>query len=110
MKNFVTEALAEEQRAHREMVIQTEKRCEEKLSQHEVELALVRSKSQNQLKLLEHEKEELERSVSELRAQLSRERAQWQEDLAAALQQSKSREVKFYLFKSNYCTVICRLV
>ncbi|KAJ9574658.1 hypothetical protein L9F63_008190 [Diploptera punctata] len=87
------EALAEEQRVHKEMVTQTEKRCEEKLSQHEVELALVRTKSQNQLKLLEQEKEELERSLSDLRIQLNRERAQWQEDLAVALQQSKTREV-----------------
>ena len=45
------------------------------------------------MKIVEQEKGEVERNLSELRAQLNRERAQWQEDLAAALQQSKNREV-----------------
>jgi predicted DNA-binding protein YlxM (UPF0122 family) len=92
------ESLAEEQRVSQELVVQTEKRYEEKLSQHEVELTLVRCKYQNQLKLLEQEKEEAERTLNELRAHLNRERTQWQEDLSAAQQQAKAREVRLLVF------------
>jgi hypothetical protein len=90
---IVAESLAEEQRVSQELLLHTEKRCDEKLSQQEVELALVRSKYQNQVRLLEQEKEEAERSLIELRSLLNRERARWQEDLSAVQQQAKAREV-----------------
>jgi hypothetical protein len=76
-----------------ELLLHTEKRCDEKLSQQEVELTLVRSKYQNQVRLLEQEKEEAEHSLSELRSLLNRERVRWQEDLSAVQQQAKAREV-----------------
>ncbi|GFG31367.1 hypothetical protein Cfor_06093, partial [Coptotermes formosanus] len=87
------ESLAEEQRVSQELLLHTEKRCDEKLSQQEVELTLVRSKYQNQVRLLEQEKEEAEHSLSELRSLLNRERVRWQEDLSAVQQQAKAREI-----------------
>jgi predicted DNA-binding protein YlxM (UPF0122 family) len=90
---IIAESLAEEQRVSQELLLHTEKRCDEKLSQQEVELALVRSKYQNQVRLLEQEKEEAERSLIELRSLLNRERARWQEDLSGVQQQAKAREV-----------------
>jgi len=89
----IAESLAEEQRVSQELLLHTEKRCDEKLSQQEVELALVRSKYQNQVRLLEQEKEESERILIELRSLLNRERARWQEDLSTMQQQAKAREV-----------------
>ena len=76
-----------------ELLLHAEKRCDEKLSQQEVELTLVRSKYQNQVRLLEQQKEEAERGLSELRSLLNRERARWQEDLSAVQHQAKAREV-----------------
>jgi hypothetical protein len=76
-----------------ELLLHAEKRCDEKLSQQEVELALVRSKYQNQVRLLEQEKEEADRTLIELRSLLNRERARWQEDLSVVQQQAKAREV-----------------
>ena len=90
---IIAESLAEEQRVSQELLLHTEKRCDEKLSQQEVELALVCSKYQNQVRLLEQEKEEAECSLIELRSVLNRERARWQEDLSAVQQQAKAREV-----------------
>jgi len=90
---IIAESLAEEQRVSQELLLHTEKRCDEKLSQQEVELALVRSKYQSQVRLLEQEKEEAEHSLIELRSLLNRERARWQEDLSAMQQQAKAREV-----------------
>jgi DNA repair exonuclease SbcCD ATPase subunit len=87
------ESLAEEQRVSQELLLHTEKRCDEKLNQQEVELALVCAKYQNQVRLLEQEKEGAECSLTELRSLLNRERARWQEDLSAVQQQAKAREI-----------------
>ncbi|KAJ4444565.1 hypothetical protein ANN_06360 [Periplaneta americana] len=87
------DSLEEERKINQELLVQIEKKCEEKLSQHEVELTLVRAKYQNQVRTLEQSKEEMERNMADLRSQLSRERIQWQDDLASAQQQAKSREI-----------------
>jgi len=63
--------MAEEQRESQELLLHTEKRCDEKVSQLEVELALVRAKYQNQVRLLGQEKEEAECSLIELRCLLN---------------------------------------
>jgi hypothetical protein len=82
------ESLAEEQRVSQELLIESEKRY------------------QNQVRLLEQGKEEAEQSLSEVRAQLNRERAQWQEDLSAAQRQAKVREVCSIVFKNlNGCVL-----
>jgi hypothetical protein len=75
------ESLAEEQKVSQELLIETERRY------------------QSQVRLLEQGKEEAEHSLSELRTQLNRERAQWQEDLSAAHQQAKAREVHLMVFQ-----------
>jgi hypothetical protein len=93
------ESLSEEQRVSQELLTQKEKIFEEKLSQHEVELTLVHSRYQNQVRLLEQGKEEAERSLAEVRSQLNRERAKWQEDVSAAQQQARVREVCLMVFK-----------
>lgn len=98
MASDVAESLVEEQRVSQELLMETEKRY------------------QNQVRLLEQGKEVAEHSLSEVRTQLHRERAQWQEDLSAAQRQAKVREVCLMVFSfyflncMGYVTLSGRMV
>ncbi|XP_067005195.2 leucine-rich repeat-containing protein 45 [Anabrus simplex] len=86
------ELLQKEQESHKEIVAGLEKECEARMNKIISETNLQRSNLRLQIQDLERTVEEHERTKLELNAALTRERARREEEVAIAIQETRTRE------------------